>query len=199
MALSTLVPFLALIQAAYSGSQPFIWPLPVTHEVSADLALNVDESTFTFGSMSDSQILKEAFTRYSDLMFPHRPDGNGDPSMDTLKTLNVKVDDDSGTLPSFEMDESYKLTVSGDAATLSAKTVWGALRGLETFSQMVIFNSSLNYYQAYKADITDAPRFPHRGILIDTSRHFQSVTSIKSVLDSMSYCKFNVLHWVWFC
>merc|ERR1719203_259026 len=31
--------------------------------------------------------------------------------------------------------------------------------------------------------------------MIDSARHFQSVKSIHSVLDSMAYAKFNVLHW----
>ncbi|KAL6774615.1 hypothetical protein ACKKBG_A25675 [Auxenochlorella protothecoides x Auxenochlorella symbiontica] len=43
--------------------------------------------------------------------------------------------------------------------------------------------------------IHDAPRFPHRGLLIDTARHFLSMDTIKAHLDAMSASKLNVLHW----
>jgi hexosaminidase len=41
----------------------------------------------------------------------------------------------------------------------------------------------------------DVPRFAHRGIMIDSARHFLPVETILSVLDAMSYAKLNVLHW----
>ena len=44
--------------------------------------------------------------------------------------------------PQLATDESYSLVVpaDGSAATIAAATVYGALRGLETFSQLVTFD-----------------------------------------------------------
>ncbi|KAK6048235.1 glycosyl hydrolase family 20, catalytic domain protein, partial [Cooperia oncophora] len=91
---------------------------------------------------------------------------------------------------------SDSLTVEKDkeAAVLSANEVWGALRGLETFSQL-IFQPKKNQYRIRTASIRDKPRFPHRGTLIDTGRHFLSLSIILQHLDVMSQNKMNVLHW----
>ena len=43
--------------------------------------------------------------------------------------------------------------------------------------------------------ISDTPRFPWRGLMLDTARHFQPLASIKSLVDSLPYAKINVLHW----
>ena len=52
--------------------------------------------------------------------------------------LFVSVDDPTEAPPGLDTDESYNLSVPVEgAATLSARTVYGALRGLETFSQLI--------------------------------------------------------------
>jgi len=76
---------------------------------------------------------------------------------------------------------------------LKSHSVWGALRGLETFSQTVHINGSC--YKVHRNYIRDKPRFSFRGFLIDTSRHFIPKKVIFAFLDAMSYSKFNVLHW----
>ena len=86
---------------------------------------------------------------------------------------------------------------------ISSATVWGALYGMETFSQLLVRQVSstestgnMDVYLGYRSiDIKDSPRFAHRGLLIDTARHFLPVASIKSVIDSMPMNKLNVLHW----
>lgn len=43
--------------------------------------------------------------------------------------------------------------------------------------------------------ITDFPRYPYRGLMLDTARRYYSVDSILQILDAMQIAKFNVLHW----
>ena len=83
------------------------------------------------------------------------------------------------------------LDVGAPTATLTANTVFGAMRGLETFSQSVYIDASSSQYLIDETSITDAPRFHHRGIMIDTARHFYDVNVILEHLDVMAYNKFN--------
>jgi len=71
------------------------------------------------------------------------------------------------------------------------------MRGLETFSQLVTFDYDSQSYMIAAAPwkVMDAPRFPHRGLMIDTSRHFLPLHVIYRAIDSLPYAKLNVLHW----
>jgi hypothetical protein len=94
-------------------------------------------------------------------------------------------------------DESYSLVIraDGSAAELTAVTVYGALHGLETFTQLVQFTGTVFEIPNLPIVINDAPRFPWRGFLVDTARHFHPLWSLKHVIDALSMAKFNVLHW----
>ena len=113
-----------------------------------------------------------------------------------LSALQVYVDDADESHPQLGTDESYTLSIS-TTAELHAKTVYGALRGLETFSQLVQFDFETETYQIASCpiSISDAPRFPHRGLMIDTARHFEPLSAIRGIIDSLPFAKINVLHW----
>jgi len=94
--------------------------------------------------------------------------------------------------PGLGEDESYTLDASRQVV-LSANTVVGALRGLETFLQLLAGDRDGFFIPA--VSIQDRPRFPWRGLLIDAGRHFEPVEVIKRELDAMAAVKLNVLHW----
>ncbi|OBS76984.1 hypothetical protein A6R68_16558 [Neotoma lepida] len=64
----------------------------------------------------------------------------------------------------------------------------------EAFRRPTVFGEHYEFTIS-KSSITDTPRFPHRGILIDTSRHYLPMKIILKTLDAMAFNKFNVLHW----
>jgi len=97
------------------------------------------------------------------------------------------------TLPKLGDDESYMLEVRRDGAELRAPNVVGALRGLETFLQLVERRAD-GVFAAPGVVIVDAPRFPWRGLMIDVARHFQPLEVIHRNLDAMAAVKLNVLH-----
>lgn len=86
-------------------------------------------------------------------------------------------------------------------ANIEAETVWGALRGIETFSQLIWSNDGYNFLEGplhfyiNATSINDFPRFSHRGLMIDSARHYQLETTFYDIMDGMMYNKLNVLHW----
>jgi len=116
--------------------------------------------------------------------------------------LDMKSRDGCEKYPHMDMDERYEINVntSGSAggAVISASTVWGILRGMESFSQLVF--SSMEFgdtvqYLVKGTQIMDSPRFTHRGILVDTSRHYIAKSVIKDHIDLMEMNKYSVFHW----
>uniref|UniRef100_V5ICC8 Beta-hexosaminidase n=2 Tax=Ixodes ricinus TaxID=34613 RepID=V5ICC8_IXORI len=124
-----------------------------------------------------------------------RADASSPSVIGQLLQLDVFLTGQCEGMPHFSMDESYYLTVTLQSrATLQARSVWGIMRGLETFSQ-VVYPLNNTHFTVNRTEINDAPRFSHRGLLIDTSRHFLPLHSIIDTLDAMAYNKMNVLHW----
>lgn len=90
-------------------------------------------------------------------------------------------------------DESYKLRVGPSGAQLEAPTTLGVMRGLQTFLQLVEITPQ--GFGVPAVEIDDQPRFPWRGLMIDSGRHFTPIEVIKRNLDGMAAVKLNVFHW----
>ncbi len=108
-------------------------------------------------------------------------------------TLTIQCDRASKPVQAVGEDESYRLEVDAKQARLKAANPLGALRGVETFLQLVQHDEQGFGVKAITID--DKPRFPWRGLLIDSSRHFLPLEVLKRNLDGMAAVKMNVLHW----
>jgi hexosaminidase len=115
------------------------------------------------------------------------------PARESTGGLTVSVEGPGETIQSLDENESYTLVVTADGAHLQAATDVGAMRGLETFLQLIQGNSSGFFVPAIS--IQDTPRFRWRGLMIDCSRHFETVEVLKRTLDGMAAVKLNVFHW----
>jgi hexosaminidase len=137
------------------------------------------------------------FDRYYDLLTFAGPTGIPPSGSNTITGLIVNVQADSPL--QLSVSENYTLSVPvNGVATINADNQWGAIRGLESFAQLFWWNGTAsNSYtiDATPVSITDYPRFPWRGLLIDSSRHFLTVSSILSTIDAMAATKLNRLHW----
>nr|XP_037285324.1 beta-hexosaminidase subunit alpha-like [Rhipicephalus microplus]XP_037285325.1 beta-hexosaminidase subunit alpha-like [Rhipicephalus microplus] len=193
-------------------TQGEVWPQPA-NQTKSNKTLSVDASTFSFQYEGSCPVVQQALKRYQrQILFQNcsrseTPEGARrrrtrsalspqTPSHDGhLDVLLVTVSHQCEDIPDHRMDESYSLSISStEESFISARSVWGVLRGLETFSQLVYSPDGMSWV-VNETVIYDEPRFPHRGLLIDTGRHFLPLESIMDTLDAMSYNKMNVLHW----
>ncbi|KAG0366909.1 hypothetical protein BGZ54_004716 [Gamsiella multidivaricata] len=80
---------------------------------------------------------------------------------------------------------------------IRAKTIYGALHGMETFAQLVTNNLHDGTKEIARAPVLihDQPLFQHRGLMLDTSRNYISIAALYRTIDAMAMNKFNVFHW----
>ena len=107
--------------------------------------------------------------------------------------LTLECQAASPDIPALGEDESYQLDIAPTGARLTAPTVTGILRGLETFSQLVAPDSDSFSVPALR--ISDRPRFPWRGLSLDVSRHWMPLPVIERNIDALAAVKLNVFHW----
>lgn len=194
LALSILV-CLAFVLAAQTQANPVpsLMPLPSSmHSESGQLPLN-QQFTFAMTGYHEPR-LDRAGQRFLKSLtaltgMPLHPT----PSDPSKATFRVEVGRASLPVQDVADDESYKLDVTPQGATLTAATPLGAMHGLQTFLQLVQLGP--DGFSIPAISIQDQPRFPWRGLLIDVSRHFIPLDVLKRNLDGMAAVKLNVLHW----
>jgi hexosaminidase len=117
-----------------------------------------------------------------------------EPELEGAKTtLCIRVEEAGEVLPALGEDESYRLEINEDGCLLSARKPVGALRGIETFLQLI--EPGPKGFRVPYVTISDRPRFPWRGLLVDSCRHWLPPEVIHRTLDAMAAVKLNVLHW----
>ena len=171
-----------------------LMPVPASLEFNKDrLAINESFTVATRGH-SDAR-LQAAIARFvkrleGRTVFSFAP---GLATDDQMTTLIVNCEGPGLDIPAASENESYRLDVTNRQALLTASTVVGAIRGLETVLQLLSNDRRGFFLPGVK--IEDQPRFPWRGLLIDVGRHFEPVAVLKRNLDAMAAVKLNVFHW----
>jgi len=152
-------------------------------------------SEFKIGIDNGSQRLFDAATRFlrrldgrTGLFFSQNYLGNKDNNKNAALFIQISRE---GSVELNE-DESYELKITTNQIALTAETDIGALRGLETLLQLTDADKQGYFFPLI--NISDEPRFPWRGLLIDVCRHWMPVEVIKRNLDGMAAMKMNVLH-----
>jgi hexosaminidase len=181
-----------------------VWPLPANATYTTNTHLNPAQFAFALSPAGDP-FLAVLASRYRDLIFFANATAPSSPPSTLLTTLSVTVLNTSSYVPQASTDESYTLTFASDgsSAAITAATVFGARHGLETFSQLVQFDRVAGAYSVSGLNVVDAPRYPWRGLLVDSSRHWLTPNHLLNVLDGLAFSKLNFLQvgfgidWSW--
>ncbi|MDG4805637.1 beta-N-acetylhexosaminidase [Micromonospora sp. WMMD1120] len=95
--------------------------------------------------------------------------------------------------------EGYRLDITTDGVRLTAATAAGLFYGVQTLRQLLpaAIESPVPVTERWalpRGTITDAPRFPYRGAMLDVARHFFGVEDVLRVIDHLARYKLNHLH-----
>ncbi|WP_449373736.1 family 20 glycosylhydrolase [Arthrobacter psychrolactophilus] len=96
--------------------------------------------------------------------------------------------------------EAYTLTVAADTGVkVTSPTSDGVFNGIQTLRQL--FPAFIESKQRVIADwsapaveISDAPRFDKRGMMLDVARDFKRPDEVKNIIDSLAAYKISTLH-----
>ncbi|MDB6029474.1 MAG: beta-N-acetylglucosaminidase [Verrucomicrobiales bacterium] len=97
--------------------------------------------------------------------------------------------------------EGYELTIATNFVLIRGSTSAGIFYGVQSLLQLLppeIFSSRPVSGVPWTAPciyIQDTPRFPWRGWMLDSVRHFFNKDEVKKFLDEMALHKLNMFHW----
>ena len=97
--------------------------------------------------------------------------------------------------------EAYRLSVTPTLITVTASQPNGFFYGVQTIYQLLppaVYGKKLNKkadWSVPAVEIEDAPRFVHRGLMLDVCRHYAPIEYIYKFIDLLAMNKMNVFHW----
>ncbi len=110
--------------------------------------------------------------------------------------ISLAVSDIAG-----QNEGAYTLDVSSGKVQIKGNTYGGVISGIESLRQLLPAEiespevvSDITW-SVPAVQITDAPRFGWRGLMLDVSRHFYTKEEVKELLDMMALYKLNKFHW----
>lgn len=169
-----------------------VMPLPM-HVTRGDGQFLLDDGfDMIFNSYKEPR-LERAKQRFFETLMSSTGLRRWPPSSEKPPQFVVETKAASAAVQQLGEDESYRLEVNPNHVSLSAPNPLGVLRGLQTFLQMV--HPTPQGFAVPSVVIEDKPRFPWRGLMIDSGRHFIPLDVIRQNLDAMEAVKLNLLHW----
>ena len=91
--------------------------------------------------------------------------------------------------------EGYRISVNKKSILIEGQTPNGVFYGIQMLRKSLPIISKSESVLFPAVVINDAPRFPYRGMHLDTSRHFFPVDFVKEYIDMLALHNMNKFHW----
>ncbi|XP_015594014.1 chitooligosaccharidolytic beta-N-acetylglucosaminidase [Cephus cinctus] len=188
----------------FCGEAGAIWPKPTGHLSLGNFVVHLDPEAIKISGLNSTSKVSTLLSRSVNLLKSNvQRLGGGVANNKNGKALWVHF---SGSLVKdlsmpLDISENYTLEVrqldDGTVnATIVAESYFGARHGLETLSQLIVFDDLRSQVQiARDVNIVDGPVYPYRGITLDTSRNFIDKAAILRTIRGMAMSKLNTFHW----
>ncbi len=88
--------------------------------------------------------------------------------------------------------EGYSISITEDQTVITSANPAGLFYAVQTLKQVIVNNEKLVYFPT--GEITDAPVYEYRGMMLDVARHFFTVEEVKRTIDYLAFYKLNYLH-----
>ncbi|XP_044269002.1 chitooligosaccharidolytic beta-N-acetylglucosaminidase [Tribolium madens] len=186
------------------GKYGALWPLPTSDTTISSKLLKFSSSSIKFNIPNEENDVNNYLRDISSIFLKAvtAEDTTNCPEQKNTVAVTFTVKSDDTTL-NWGTNESYNIGITStgnqNIVQISAATIFGARHGLETLSQLIDVYPNSDGTKCLvvteEATISDAPFFPHRGLLLDTARNFLSISKIKKHIDAMAASKMNVFHW----
>ncbi len=183
------------VQQTSAESVAPIVPTPVSLSREDGSVALTSETTIYHeeGLASEARLLADALTSILDTR-PATTQGTSAGTGDVLlRTGSVWLGNEGG-----EREEAYQLAATPeDGITIVGQSGAGVLYGIQSLRAwlpVAAYESPSASVAVPAGKIVDAPRFGYRGMHLDVARNFQSVETVKRLLDLMAFYKFNTFH-----
>lgn len=90
--------------------------------------------------------------------------------------------------------EGYIMNVTKDGVVISGGSESGVFYGTQTLRKSIPASSKGMSVEFPLGRVVDAPRFGYRGMMLDVSRHFEPLDSVKKLIDILALHNLNTLH-----
>ena len=157
-------------------SLPAVVPAPVSIEAGAGAPFRLASATTVEGSTDAAAALSAIVEARTGLALTA---GDG-------AEIALRVDAGSG------VPESYRIAADAASVVVTGADAAGLFYGVQTLGQLIARDA--DGWKIPSVTIEDAPRFAYRGVMLDVTRHFHTVETVKGYIDRAASLKFNALH-----
>ncbi|MCC8036230.1 MAG: beta-N-acetylhexosaminidase [Rikenellaceae bacterium] len=171
-----------------------IVPLPAETVFRNEEPFVIDRSVIIYTYSTDNGLKNASFlSDYINTVCGFRPTIIASPDLQV-------TEDNSGkpillsVKPEVAPPDGYILEIGGGIIRITGSTDAGVFYGVQTLRKAMP-ESSAGRVEFPAATVTDSPRFPHRGFMLDVARSFFTVEQVKEFIDIMALHNLNIFHW----